>query len=330
MERQMQSIATINENVKAISLQLKKYSGVEKIINNMDFYKEMSIVEYLRDIGKMINVNYILEKEIVARRLSVGISYAEFSYTILQGYDYLQLFEKYNITCQSGGSDQWGNITTGLEFIRKSHGDTPACCFSCNLLLKPDGTKFGKSEGGAMYLDPEITSPYKLFQFLINQEDAMILTLLKRLTFLTKEEIENIMKEHQAAPFKRIGQKALAKAIVTDIHGKAAYDTAADISDKLFRGELKELQPNDLFDALNGTNVFEATAAQYNIVDLLVSAKVCDSKTTGRKLIEQKSVYLNDKLVSDFSFEVKKSEAYSKVPNFSFIKKGKRDYFLIK
>lgn len=326
-ERQMQETKVIMANAAAIANQLKKYGGVNKVINNIDFYKKMSIADYLRDIGKLMNINYMLEKDIIARRLETGISYAEFSYTLLQGYDFLHLYESDKVTCQSGGSDQWGNITTGLEMIRKTHGQTDACCFSINLLLKPDGTKFGKSESGAVYLDPTITSPYKMYQFLLNQEDNMLADLFKRLTFLSKVEIDKIILEHDKEPYKRLGQKKLAQTIVTDIHGAAAYLKAKNISEKLFNNEIDKLSSADLYDALSGTNTSTFTTTSMGILDVLVECKVCNSKSEGRKLIEQKAISLNNKVVTDIDTFVNCKDGYDQ--KFSFIKKGKKDYYLI-
>lgn len=333
IERQMQEAKVINDNVKCISIQLQKYAKAQKVINNIDFYKNMSIASYLRDIGKLINVNYILEKEIISRRLEVGISYAEFSYTLLQGYDFLHLFETEKITCQAGGSDQWGNITTGLEMIRKVHGhNTPACCFSLQLLVKPDGTKFGKSESGAIFLDPEITSPYHMYQFLINQEDSMVETLMKRLTFLSPAKITAIITQHKQKPALRLAQKELAKQIVTDVHGAEWYERVSDISIKLFNDKTNELKPDDLYIALSGTNVTDIVNTKNGFLELLVACKVCDSKSSARKLIEQNSLSINGEKIIDVNYIVdpkKVGIVTNKKQRFSYIKKGKKDYYLI-
>jgi tyrosyl-tRNA synthetase len=279
----------------------------------------------------MINVNYLLEKDVIARRLETGISYAEFSYTLLQGYDFLHLFETENIVCQAGGSDQWGNITTGLEMIRKNHGhNSSACCFSIPLLLKPDGTKFGKSESGAIYLDAEVTSPYEMYQFCLNVEDSMIEELLKKLTFLNQDEITSVMTNHSAEPFRRHGQKALGKEIICDIHGEKTYHEVVKMSEALFSGKLENLSNNELYNALLGTKkVFKADKNEYEVCELLVLSGMVGSKTEGRKLIEQKALSINGQQINDVNAICSIKHAY-KENSFSYIKKGKKDYLLIK
>jgi tyrosyl-tRNA synthetase len=212
--------------------------------------------------------------------------------------------------------------------IRKTHGvDAQACCFSVALLLKADGTKFGKSESGAIYLDPTITSPYTMYQFLINQNDNDVESLLKRLTFLSKEEIEDIMNKQRAEPFKRIAQKELAKNIVIDIHGKEQYEKVLQISEALFSGDLTKLDNQTLYDALSGTNVFNISNDSINIADLLVESNICKSKSEARKLIEQNAISVNGKLINLIDTNITKADAIEN--KFSYIKKGKRDYTLI-
>jgi tyrosyl-tRNA synthetase len=214
-----------------------------------------------------------------------------------------------------------------LEFIRKLHGQTPACCFSLNLLVKPDGTKFGKSESGAIYLDPTITSPYQMYQFLINQEDSMVEILLKRLTFFTKDEIEKILKTHQDNPALRFGQKQLAIAVTTDVHGARECEKAQKISQALFSGELAKLTNDELYVALTGTNVFDAELKEYPLIDLLVNAHVVPSKSEGRKLISQNSIYVNNQLITDFNQKISQRDGIGQ--KFSYLRKGKKQYFLI-
>lgn len=328
LERQLKEKKEIEENVKSIRKQLVQYSNATKVFSNIEFYKDMKLWDYLRDIGKLINVNYLLEKDVIARRLETGISYAEFSYTLLQGYDFLHLYKKHKIICQTGGSDQWGNITTGLEFIRKTVGiENDACCFSIELLLKTDGTKFGKSESGAIYLDPSITSPYKMYQFFINQPDSMVELLLKRFTFLNEKQIQNIMSEHNSALYKRIGQNKIAEIVTSDIHGKAEMNKCKKISEALFSGKIDELSSNELLNALETVSTIKYVE-NLSIIEALKMLDVIKSNSEGRKLIEQGSISLNNQKIIDINKKIEKTDFIDN--KYCYLKKGKKDYYLIK
>ena len=239
-EREILSYKTVDKNIKCIKNQIDKlFDGKAELVDNYSWTKDYTFLEFLRDIGKYININYMLSKDIIQRRLESGITYAEFSYMLLQGYDFMHLYETKNCIMQVEGSDQWGNITTGIELIRKKLGKE-AYGFTMPLILDATGKKFGKSEGNALWLNKEKTSPYEIYQYLINADDSKVLEYLKVFTFLTKEEIEDIMKKHEEKPELRLAQKALAYEVVKDIHSKKDADTAVKISESLFTGNIKE------------------------------------------------------------------------------------------
>ena len=329
-ERKILQKDLIKENVEAIKKQFHDVLGDNvEVVNNADFYEGMSIFDFFREIGKNINVNYLLEKEIISKRLETGISYAEFSYNLIQGYDFQYLYQHKNVVLQMGGSDQWGNITTGIEMIRKAVGDNNnAFGITFNLLTKSDGTKFGKSEGGAFYLDKTITSPYTMYQFLLNQSDADVEKLLKYLTFYSIEEINQIIAEHNQNPSLRIGQKKLADAIVKDIHGEDELNKCHQISQMFFTNSLDQLSAQDLKMALSCVNNFDVIGSDsISILDALVGLKVVDSKSKARQLITGKSIYVNNKLVEDINMNVTKSMAIDN--EFVYLRKGKKNYFII-
>ena len=329
-ERNLLEEKVIKQNVAAIKKQIQDIVSGAKVLNNLDFYKHETLFSFLRDTGKLINVNYLLEKEIIAKRLESGISYAEFTYTLIQAYDFCHMYKNNDVHMQIGGSDQWVNITTGTELIRKTIGDNNAACgMTLNLLTKSDGTKFGKSEGGALYLDSELTSPYAMYQFLINQADEDVKKLLLALTFLSIEEIDNIMKQHDANKASRLAQRTLAKTIVSDIHGEKEAEKCEQISKTLFSGKLEELDEKDIKVALDGTPTFNADKDQYNICDLLVFAQVCPSKSNARQLIQSNSISVNGKLISDINVVISVKEAKGAKEKFSYIRKGKKNYFLV-
>lgn len=326
-ERKLLNLDLVSYNVDCITKQINKITGISAI-NNYIFYKNMNIFDFLRDVGKHINVNYMLEKEIVSKRLDAGISYAEFSYTLIQAYDFYCLYSQHHVALQIGGSDQWGNITTGVELIRKKTNDeNKAFGMTVNLLTKTDGTKFGKSESGAIYLDPEITSPYLMYQFLINQSDADVEKLLLALTFISINEINIIMAKHNENKSLRYAQNVLAETIVSDIHGVDQAKKCKNISHLFFNDKLNELSEEDLYMVLNGMPKIDSTIDQYNILDLLIALNVCGSKSQARQLIAGKSISVNNILVDNIDFVVDKKDAIQN--KFSYIKKGKKNYFLV-
>ena len=269
MERKTITKEFVDENVKALKIQVDRLlDGKAMLVNNYDWFKGYEFLDFLRDVGKYVNVNYMLNKDIIQRRLDTGITYAEFSYMLIQGYDFLNMYEKMNCTMQAAGSDQWGNITTGIELIRKILGKE-AYGFTMPLILDSNGNKFGKSEGNALWLDKEKTSPYELYQYLINTDDSKVYEYLKVFTFLSPEEIDNIMDEHSKTPEKRIAQKKLAECIITDLHGVESYQNAVKISESLFNGDIKSFTKKDIEVAFKGLDVFNVES-DLNIVDLIV------------------------------------------------------------
>ncbi len=326
-ERILLDEETILCNKKAIIKQLEKYAS-KNILDNFDNFKDMSFLTFLRDVGKKVSINYLLEKEIIKTRLeSTGLSFTEFSYNLIQSYDFLQFYKNYDVAIQVGGSDQWGNITAGIEMIRKTIGENNlACGLTLNLLTNSDGKKFGKSEKGAIFLDPNLTSPYSMYQFLINQSDDDVIRLLKFLTLLNKEEIQEIENIHFQAPFKRYAQNMLAKWIVVDIHGEQTYNRVKEISSILFNGDIKQLNINELKMTFENVPSTSIDCDEMNIVDFLIASKIVNSKREARELITNNSIIINGDKINDLSFIVKKSDAFNN--EFTIIKKGKKNYFL--
>ena len=325
-EREIISKEAVSRNVEAIKKQVKEIVGDNvEVVNNNDWMKEFSFTDFLRDVGKYINVNYMLDKDIIRRRLDTGITFAEFSYTLIQGYDYLHLFKEKGCTLQAAGSDQWGNITTGVDLIRKMTGKQ-AYGFTMPLILDATGKKFGKSEGNALWLNEEKTSSYELYQYLINSDDTKVEEYLKVFTFLTPEEILNVMKEHNEAPHLRIAQKTLAREIITDLHGKESFEVALKISESLFSGDIKNLSVKEIEQAFNGIEPYQINEDK-NIVDLLVEASICSSKREAREFITNGSIYLNGDRTTDLELIINKDVAMD--GKYVIIRRGKKKYFVI-
>lgn len=283
-ERPMISKETVLNNIESLKKQVNSLlDGKAQVVNNYDWTRDVTFLDFLRDIGKYINVNYMLNKDIISRRLDSGITYAEFSYTLLQGFDFLHLFRNNNCVLQAAGSDQWGNITTGIELIRKIENKT-AYGFTMPLILDSTGKKFGKSEGNALWLDKEKTSPYQIYQYLINSDDSKVIEYLKVFTFLSIEEIENLAKSVKEEPEKRLAQKALAFEVVKDLHGEAEAIKARKISEEVFsKGYSSEGMPS--MDVVLSENM--------NILDLLVSANIAPSKSEARRLVIGNGISIN-------------------------------------
>ena len=303
-EREIISEETVNNNISGIREQIKRLVPAAELVDNYDWMKDYTFLNFLRDIGKYININYMLDKDIIRRRLETGITFAEFAYMLLQGYDFLHLFQEKKCIMQVAGSDQWGNITTGVDLIRKVLEKT-AYAFTMPLILDPTGKKFGKSEGNALWLDKNKTSPYAIYQYLINSDDSKVLEYLKVFTFLSKEQIEEIYSKQMESPETRIAQKALAWEVVKDIHGKDEADNAVVVSQKLFAGDFKGLSVSDIMTGLKGVPSF-AYAEEQPLIDVLVNNKIAASKREAREFINGKAVYINGELASDESMIVKK------------------------
>ena len=322
-ERPLISKEEVEKNIKGLTAQAKKIFGFD-VVNNWDWTKDINICDFLRNYGKYFNVNYMLAKDHVKSRMDVGITYAEFSYMLLQAMDFYYLFKEHNCELQVAGSDQWGNITSGIELIRKKL-DKEAYGMVMPLVTDSTGKKFGKTEGNALWLDEEKTSSYELYQYLINLEDSMIIDYLKKLTFLTKEEIEKIEKRHQEHPELREAHKALAREIITDLHGKDSYENAVKISESLFSGDIKSFTGKDVMDAFKGLEPFNVNE-DTNIVDLLVNNKVCSSKREAREFINNGSITLNGDKVTDLEFVVSKDKCID--DKYIVIRRGKKKYYL--
>lgn len=325
-ERNMLTKEVLEHNYQCLSKQIEALFGFE-MVNNLDWTKDISVIDFLRDYGKYFNVNYMINKETVKRRLDAGISYTEFSYMILQALDFLHLYEDKGCTLQLGGQDQWGNITSGLELIRKKHGADVECYgLTMPLITKADGTKFGKSESGTVWLDKHKTSAYEMYQFLVNSEDEKVIDYLKKLTFLSKEEIDALEEKVKTEPHFREAQKTLAKEVVTFLHGEEEYNKALKITNALFKGNIKELDVGELQDALKGFEAAEI-ADELTLTDTLVQAGIASSKREAREWINQGSIQINGDKVKDVEFIVSSKNAISK--GRTLIKKGKRNYFVI-
>ena len=329
-ERQLQSLETIAENAKKLENQLRNiFRGDENIefVNNGDWLGKMSMIEFLRDYGKLINVNYMLAKDSVSSRLENGLSFTEFSYTLLQGIDYAYLNEHHGVKMQLGGSDQWGNITTGLEIMRKLRGDVEAYGFTIPLMLKSDGTKFGKSTGGAVWLDPEKTTPYEFYQFWFNTADDDTISAIKKFTFLEKEEIEKLEESLAKEPHLRLAQKALAEELVKIVHGEAALESALNITKALFSGNIKELTLDELKVAVKGMPKAQLPKDDINIVDFLVESGVVTSKRQAREDVNNGAISINGDKVTDLAFIIDNSSRLE--DSFTVVRRGKKNYKLV-
>ena len=325
-EREIISKEAVANNVESIRKQVKRIVGEStEVVNNNDWMKDFSFLDFLRDIGKYINVNYMLDKDIIRRRLETGITFAEFSYTLIQGYDFLHLFKEKNCILQAAGSDQWGNITTGVDLIRKLTGKQ-AYGFTMPLILDQNGKKFGKSEGNALWLDENKTSSYELYQYLINSDDSKVEEYLKVFTFLEPEEILEVMKKHNAEPHLRLAQKTLAREIITDLHGKESFEVALKISESLFSGDIKGLSVKEIEQAFNGIEPYNISESK-NIVDLLVEASICSSKREAREFITNGSIYVNGERTTDLELTIGKDIAFGN--KYVIIRRGKKKYFVI-
>ena len=325
-EREIMAKDTLNKNLEGIKKQVDRiFDGRATIVNNYDWMKDYNYLDFLRDVGKYINVNYMLAKDIINRRLETGITYAEFSYTLIQGYDFLHLYEKYNCVMQAEGSDQWGNITTGIDLIRKKTGKE-AYGFTMPLVLDAQGNKFGKSEGNALWLDINKTSSYELYQYLINTDDSMCESYLKIFTFLSPEEIMEVVKKHNEEPHLRLAQKTLAKEIITDLHGEEEYDKAVKISEALFSGNVKDIDTN-LIEKVFKDVPNSDMKSDKNIVDLLVDTNICSSKREAREFITTGAISINGDRITDLDAIITKDNSIDN--KYIIVRRGKKKYYLV-
>ena len=333
-ERQLQTTEQIDKNVAGIKKQMEQIFDFDsengaQMVNNNDWVGSMSVIEFLRDFGKLLGVNYMLAKDNVASRLDSGISFTEFSYMLIQGIDFNHLFNNYGCRVQIGGSDQWGNITTGLEVIRKTHEEeVKAFGITIPLVTKADGTKFGKSAGGAVWLDAEKTSPYEFYQFWINTADADAVKYMKIFTFIEREEIEAFEITIQEEPHLRKAQLRLAEEMTRLIHGQEALDQAIRISKALFSGDLKTLTANEMKDAFKDVPSFEMAKEDKNIVDFIVDSGVSPSRRQAREDVTNGAISLNGERVTDTAYEVSATDRLEDA--FTIVRRGKKNYKMVK
>ena len=323
-EREIISEEAVNANIGGIRNQIKRLVPTAELVDNYDWWKDRSFLDTLRDIGKYISLNYMLDKDIIRRRLETGITFAEFSYMLLQGFDFVHLFQDKKCIMQVAGSDQWGNITTGVDLIHKML-DGQAYAFTMPLILDATGKKFGKSEGNALWLEKSKTSPYAIYQYLINTDDAKVLEYLKVFTFLTKEQIEDIYAQQQAAPETRIAQKTLAWEVVKDLHGKEEADNAVMVSEKLFKGDFSGLSVNDILMGLKGVPNFNFTE-ELPLVDVLVNNGMASSKREAREFIKNNAISINGELVNDETKVISKAMALE--GKIIIFRRGKKKYYI--
>ena len=315
----------VEKNVKGLTKQAKEIFGFE-VVNNYDWIKNINTIDFLRDYGKYINVNYMLDKDIINRRLESGITFCEFAYTILQGLDFVHLYKEKGCTLEVAGSDQWGNITTGIELARKKE-DVELYGMTMPLVLDANGVKFGKTEGNALWLDKNKTSSYELYQYLINSDDRCVIDYLKKLTFLTKEEIEDIEVKHNEKPEERLAQKTLAKEVITFLHGEEEFEKALKLSEVLFTGKVKDLSKNEIELVLKNMPHYEIKE-ELNIVDLLVNTTICSSKREAREFINAGSITINEEKITDENQVITKDMAID--GDTLVLRRGKKKYFIVK
>ncbi|MGN0756027.1 tyrosine--tRNA ligase [uncultured Treponema sp.] len=326
-EREIISHETLEKNLAGIKNQVDRiFEGKAEIVNNYDWTKDYTFLEFLRDIGKYINVNYMLSKEIISRRLDTGITFAEFSYTLLQGYDFLWLYRNKNCILQAEGADQWGNITTGLELIRKIEGKE-AYGFTMPLVLDKYGNKFGKSAGNALWLDLNKTSSYELYQYLVNVDDSMVVDYLKIFTFLSKEQIEELEAKNKEHPELREAHKALAREIITDLHGAAEFEKAVNISSSLFSGNVKSLSLKDIEIGFKDVPTVSISEGE-KLIDVLVNNKIASSKREAREFLAAGSITLNGEKFTDENMPVTSQLAIE--GKVIVLRRGKKKNYIVK
>ena len=332
-ERSLQTKETVEDWVKSIQGQLSGLLDFEngqnkaEMVNNYDWFSDISFIDFLRDVGKYFTVNYMMSKESVKKRIETGISYTEFAYQIMQGYDFFILNQKYGVTLQIGGSDQWGNMTAGTELLRRK-ADKTGHVITVPLITDATGKKFGKSEGNAVWLNADKTSPYEMYQFWMNVMDDDAVRFLKIFTFLSLDEIETIRQQFEAAPHERLAQKILAREVVSLVHGEKAYQEALNITEQLFAGNIKNLSVKELKQGLRGVPNYQVKEEDsLNIVDLLVVAGVVNSKRQAREDIQNGAIYLNGDRIQNLDYTLSDTD---KLENeLTVIRRGKKKYFVL-
>lgn len=322
-ERPMISKEEVEKNFKGLKEQAERIFGFE-VVNNYDWTKDINVIDFLRDYGKYFNVNYMLAKDKVKSRLESGITYAEFSYMILQALDFMHLYETRGCTLQVAGSDQWGNITSGIELVRKKLGKE-VYGMVMPLVTDSNGVKFGKTEGNALWLDKNKTSSYELYQYLINLEDSMIIQYLKMLTFLSKEEIEELEVKNNENPHLREAHKALAREIITDLHGEEEYQKAVMMSEVLFTGEFKKLTKEEIEEVFKDYKKINVENNQ-NIVNLLINMGIASSKREAREFITSNAISINGEKINDLEYVINDNDFM--YGEYIIVRRGKKNYYI--
>ena len=332
-ERSLQTKDTVDGWVTKIQGQLSRFLDFEKgdnkaqMVNNYDWFASISFIDFLRDVGKYFTINYMMSKESVKKRIETGISYTEFAYQIMQGYDFYELNDKHNVTLQIGGSDQWGNMTAGTELLRRK-ADKTGHVMTVPLITDSTGKKFGKSEGNAVWLDADKTSPYEMYQFWLNVMDEDAVRFLKIFTFLSLDEIADIEKAFDTARHERLAQKILAKEVVTLVHGEDAYQQALNITEQLFAGNIKNLSAQELKQGLSNVPNYAIQADDnLNIVELLVASGIVSSKRQAREDVQNGAIYINGKRVQDLDYTLSDSDKID--GELTVIRRGKKKYSVL-
>lgn len=332
-ERSLQTKDTVDGWVTKIQGQLSRFLDFEngdnkaEMVNNYDWFSDISFIDFLRDVGKYYTVNYMMSKDSVKKRIETGISYTEFAYQIMQGYDFYELNDKHNVTLQIGGSDQWGNMTAGTELLRRK-ADKSGHVMTVPLITDSTGKKFGKSEGNAVWLDADKTSPYGMYQFWLNVMDDDAVRFLKIFTFLSLDEIAEIEEKFDAARHERLAQKILAKEVVTLVHGEEAYNQALNITEQLFAGNIKNLSAKELKQGLSNVPNYAVQAEDnLNIVELLVTSGIVTSKRQAREDVQNGAIYVNGERVQDLDYTLSDSDKID--GELTVIRRGKKKYSVL-
>ena len=332
-ERSLQTKDTVEGWVQSIQAQVSRFLDFEngdnkaEMVNNYDWFSDISFIDFLRDVGKYFTVNYMMSKESVKKRIETGISYTEFAYQIMQGYDFFELNRQYDVTLQIGGSDQWGNMTAGTELLRRK-ADKTGHVITVPLITDATGKKFGKSEGNAVWLNADKTSPYEMYQFWMNVMDADAVRFLKIFTLLPLDEIEEIRKQFEAAPHERLAQKILAREVVTLVHGEEAYKEALNITEQLFAGNIKNLSVKELKQGLREVPNYQVKVDDnLNIVEMLVTAGIVNSKRQAREDVQNGAIYVNGERIQDLNYTL--TDADKLENELTVIRRGKKKYFVL-
>ena len=328
-ERKLQSLDQIEHNKESLKKQLNKLFGKDNftIVNNYDWLAPLSMIDFLRDYGKLFNVNTMINKEIVASRLEAGISFTEFTYQILQSIDFLHLYQNEDVQLQIGGADQWGNITAGLDLIRRVEGsEARAYGLTVPLLLKSDGTKFGKSEGGNIWLNPDLTTPYEFYQFWINQEDDDVIKLLKYFTFLDQDEINELQNKVEKEPWKREAQKKLAEEVTRFVHGDEALKQAQKITEALFSGNVQDLTTEEIETGFKEFPSVDVSGNEQNIIDFLTNSGIEKSRRQAREDVSNGAISINGVKEKDIEHVVNPCDMFD--GKFVIVRRGRKKYFL--